>query len=105
MAINGIMTLRYRVGDVATCGRFFDDFGLMRSASSDHAIAYSLEEGSAIELHGPKSSIPSGTIEGDGVHEIVWGVSSAQALARLADNLARDHDVSASADGAVRFVP
>ncbi len=105
MAINGIMTLRYRVGNVATCGRFFDDFGLTRSTSSDLAIAYSLEEGSAIELHGPNSPIPSGAIDGDGVHEVVWGVSSAEALARLSDNLARDHDMRPSADGAVRFVP
>src|SRR6187431_1771936 len=105
MAINGIKTLRYRVSDLTTCGRFFDDFGLTRSATSDRAIAYSLDEGSAIELHGSNSSIRLGAIEGDGVHEIVWGVSSAEALARLADNLARDHDVSDSVDGTLRFVP
>lgn len=106
MAINGIMTLRYRVADVATCGRFFDDFGLARSSGPGDAgpIAYTLDEGSSVELHGPNNSLPRGAIDGDGVHEVVWGVSTAEALARLSDDLARDHDLSKSPDGAVRFV-
>ncbi len=105
MAINGIMTLRYRVADVDECSRFFEDFGLLRSDNGSPGISFTLDEGSTLELHGSAEPLPAGDIDGDGVHEVVWGVTDSDALARLTDDLARDHQLSAAPDGSVRFLP
>lgn len=104
MAINGIKALRYSVADLETCGRFFDDFGLVREPDAQGVTRFALAEGSRVELHGD-GGLPAGAIEGDGVHEIVWGVDSAEARDRLADGLARDHSLTQDEGGAIRFVP
>ena len=106
MAINGIETLVYGVGDVERCGRFFDDFGLVRlPEQTAEAIAYELPEGSKVVLrHRDDPQLPSGAIEGDGVREVIWGVSDQRAFDRLVAGLRVDREVEVDGDSTARFV-
>ena len=106
MAITGIETLEFGVSDVAECGRFFDDFGLVRDPEqSEETAAYLLPEGSRVVMrHRDDPALPGGLIEGDGVREVIWGVSDQGSLDRLVAGLATDRDVVRDADGTARFV-
>ena len=107
MAINGIETLVYGVGDVSECARFFDDFGLDRlpdSLGRDDVVQFELPEGSHIEIrHRDDPALPASSMVGDGVREVVWGVSDARALETLAAGLATDRQVTLDADGTAHF--
>ncbi len=77
MAIIGIKSLRYGVEDVGSSARFFADLGLPLLSSGTDRASFRLDDGSTIEVlpHG-HTSLPSGKIEGAGVHEIVWGIDT-----------------------------
>ncbi len=107
MAINGIETLIYGVGDVAESARFFDDFGLVRDVvQPDGAASYTLPEGSRVVIrHRDDPLLPPTAMKGDGVREVIWGVDTQAALDALAAGLGDDGAVARDADGTVRFVP
>ena len=106
MAIIGIERLIYGVGDVAECARFFDDFGLVRDVEEEaDAVVFVLPEGSRVVLrHRDDPALPATIMAGDGVREVIWGVSDARSRDRLAQGLARDHAVTLDADGTAHFV-
>jgi catechol 2,3-dioxygenase-like lactoylglutathione lyase family enzyme len=107
MAINGIKQLRYGVEDMAAAVRFFTDFGLpVAAAGGDEGTAlFELPNGSSVEiLPLDHPSLPSSSIEGPGVREVIWGVNTREALSVLVDDISRDHDVK-SAREAYGFVP
>jgi catechol 2,3-dioxygenase-like lactoylglutathione lyase family enzyme len=94
------------VEDVGTATRFFRDFGLPSVAEDAQRALFVLVSGSTVEiLPIGDSSLPKGGVEGAGVHEIVWGVDTAAALAALVVSLSSDHDVKIDPDGACHFVP
>lgn len=104
MAINGIETLVYAVGDVATSARFFDDFGLVRDVvEPQDAASFTLPEGSHLVIrHRDDPALPPTTMDGDGVREVIWGVTDAASLDTLAAGMAFDREVTNS-EGTVRF--
>lgn len=106
MSIIGIETLTYGVSDVAESTRFFEDFGLSRdSVEPNGATSFTLPEGSHVVIrHRDDPALPTGSIEGDGVREVVWGVREAESLETVAAGLAADRDVTRSADGTARFL-
>jgi catechol 2,3-dioxygenase-like lactoylglutathione lyase family enzyme len=100
MAINGIETVIYRVDDLATCTRFFDDFGLSPFERDETHTHYRLDEGSNVVLkHTNDASLPESSLEGLGVVETIWGVDRAEALQKLVLGLERDRSVTRDADG------
>lgn len=105
MAINGIHSLVYGVGDIATCARFFEDFGLRPVASGDHHRRFTLPEGSQLVIrHRDDPLLPASSLVGDGVREVVWGVDGPAALEALVADLSRDRAVTQGTDGVFRFV-
>jgi len=105
MAILGIETLVYGVGDVAESARFFTDFGLIRDTGGDTASAsFTLPEGSHVVLrHRDDPALPPTTMTGDGVREVIWGCRDATARDRIATGLEHDHALVRDADGTVHF--
>ncbi len=105
--INGIERLVYGVADVAECARFFDDFGLMRGPAGpgrSDLVDYELPDGSHVEVrHRDDPALPASSLVGNGVREVVWGVSNAQALDALVSGLATDRKLTFDSDGTARF--
>jgi catechol 2,3-dioxygenase-like lactoylglutathione lyase family enzyme len=100
MAINGIETIVYGVDDVATCTRYFEDFGLPLVEKAAGSAHFQLDEGSNVLLrHVKDPAIPASKLTGTGVHETVWGVDSEASLEKLVANLSRDREVRRDADG------
>ena len=105
MAIIGIETVRYCVDDVALCTRFFDDFGLSLQDSSSEKSTFLLPNNAKVELRSlAQASVAGSRVVGPGVHEVVWGVDTADALARLVAGLAEDREVRTDEGGTAHFV-
>jgi len=106
MAIVGIERLTYQVDDVDVSARFFEDFGLEREPSAEGAASFLLPEGSRVVLlPAGHPGLPAGSrVQGSGVHEVTWGVDSAEALEALVAGLASDVAVRRDPDGSARFV-
>ena len=105
MSILGVDTLVYRVPDLPEAARFFDDFGLRRADGQASHATFRLPDGSQLQLClAGDPALPTGSrVEGFGVQEVVWGVASAQELARLAARVRRRYEVE-ERDGEVRFL-
>jgi catechol 2,3-dioxygenase-like lactoylglutathione lyase family enzyme len=71
MAILGIESLIYSVGDVEKSGRFFEDFGLRRAATAGRVERFDLPEGSHVLIrHRDDAALPQSSLVGDGVREV-----------------------------------
>jgi catechol 2,3-dioxygenase-like lactoylglutathione lyase family enzyme len=106
MAIIGIKGLRYGVEDVAIAAQFFTDFGLSLTKRDADRAVFLLADGSTVELLPlDHPSLPQGSLQGAGVREILWGIDTPTALARVVEQLSCDHTVTADDEGAHRFVP
>jgi catechol 2,3-dioxygenase-like lactoylglutathione lyase family enzyme len=104
MAIVGIESLIYGVDDLATCRRFFEDFGLPPAHIAEDVARFVLGEGSQVVIrHRDDPALPASVIEGIGVREVIWGVDTPEALEALANDLATDREVRRDTDGTVRF--
>jgi len=88
MAITAIASLVYGVADVDESIRFFEDFGLSLVERDIGYGRFELPEGSHVEIrHRDDPVLPATAMEGDGVREVIWGVDSEAALARLVEGL------------------
>ncbi len=106
MPITGIESLIYRVGDVARCTRFFDDFGLPLKNETTASARFELAEGSQVLIrHRDDPVLPATPMEGDGVCRVIWGVDDERSLEDLATALAKVVEVTRASDGTVYFVP
>lgn len=106
MTIVGIERLVYAVDDLERSTRFFDDFGLRREPSSADMASFKLPEGSRVILMpmGHPSLPAASRVNGQGVHEVIWGVDSEDALDTLSERLRADTELVKGSDGVVRFV-
>lgn len=107
MAIIGIESLVYGVSDVAESIRFFEDFGLLREVNRafENGASFILPEGSRIIVHDRRDLALTGSkVEGDGVHEVIWGMRDVASRDRLAQELATDRVVTLDPDGTAHFV-
>ena len=103
MAIIGIETVLYRVRDIDECTRYFIDFGLPLVERTELHAHFRLEEGSNVIIrHVDDPAIPTSSLVGIGVCEVIWGVDTREGLDRLVKNLERDRGVKRDADGAAR---
>jgi catechol 2,3-dioxygenase-like lactoylglutathione lyase family enzyme len=105
MAIIGIETVRYCVDDVALCTRFFDDFGLAIHDSSEDETTFLLPNNAKVELRSlDTAAIPGSKVIGPGVHKVIWGVDTSDALARLIAGLSTDREIRQDEDGTAHFL-
>lgn len=104
MSIIGIESVAYGVDDLATCTRFFEDFGLPRMPGAPD-VTFALPDGARVQLL-PASDprLPRSWFEGPGMREVCFGVDDATALEALGEVLARDRGVERMADGSLTFV-
>jgi len=105
MAINGIETVLYGVEDVATCTRYFEDFGLPLVEKNDAHAHFQLPDGSNVLLRSIKDpTIPGSALKGTGVHETIWCVDGEASLERLIRDLGRDRDIRRDNDGTAHLL-
>lgn len=105
MAIIGIERLVYCVDDVEKSVQFFEDFGLKLHKRDQDQAAFLLPDNSRVLFRALATHpVPGSKIVGQGVHEIVWGVDTAESLRELVANVAADREVRADADGIHHFV-
>lgn len=107
MAITAIERITYAVKDLGEARRFFVDFGLMPVDGDDGCATFELADASRVILRsaGDPALPRSSAVQGDGVHEVIWGLDSEEALRDLVAALRADLPVEGGKDGVFRFVP
>jgi catechol 2,3-dioxygenase-like lactoylglutathione lyase family enzyme len=102
VAIDRIESVVYGVEDVTTCSRFFEDFGLELVESGDTGASFRTPVNQFVHLlRADDPSLPPALERGSTLREVVWGVDSSEALARIAADLAGDRVVVEAADGSI----
>ncbi|OHV41277.1 MULTISPECIES: VOC family protein [Pseudofrankia] len=105
MTILRIERAVYGVDDVATCRRFFEDFGLTAEAAdgsdgSDECVVLTTRTNQVVELRRRDDmALPPAVEPGSTLRELVWGVDDQAALDRLVENLRKDRTVAVDARG------
>jgi catechol 2,3-dioxygenase-like lactoylglutathione lyase family enzyme len=105
VAIIGIQSLVYGVPDIQESRRFFEDFGLPLERADESQVHFTLPEGSSVILRQQDDpELPTASVQGPGVRQVIWGVDGQSTLDRLASNLSRDCKVRSDQDGTVHFL-
>ena len=105
MSILGLETIVYCVDDLRKSADFFEDFGLRLYESEEDRMRFRLPDTSNVILQSrSKFPIAGSTVEGFGVHEIIWGVDSEQHLRRCVERLRVDREVREDPDATFRFI-
>ncbi|MCJ2183604.1 VOC family protein [Novosphingobium sp. 1949] len=106
MAITGIRRLVFKIEDIETACRFFDDYGLYAIERDDRSALFETMDGSEVLLLTPgHPALPQHHEQtGIGVVECVWAVDTPRAFQRLCADLGRDHELETDEDGTVHFV-
>lgn len=100
MAITGVRSVTYRTDKVEEGRVFYEHFGLPSAPAPAGAARFVLADGAEVVLQTAADCLFTTEIAA----ETTWGVDTSDALARLADGLARDHTISVDAGGVHRFV-
>jgi catechol 2,3-dioxygenase-like lactoylglutathione lyase family enzyme len=91
MSILGIDRITYGVADVATCRKFFLDWGLKLVHESGDALDFETLNGCEVHLRSLEDpTLPEGIEDGPSLREVVWGVDSRADLERLRAALGAD---------------
>jgi len=103
MSIVGIESVTYGVDDILACTRFYERFGLPLAESSTERAMFQLAEGSRVVLLAHDDpALPPRYAPGNGVREVIWGVSDARSLDALERDLGRDRAVMRDQNAIVR---
>jgi catechol 2,3-dioxygenase-like lactoylglutathione lyase family enzyme len=82
MNILGIEEITFGAADLATCERFFRDWGLRLIDSSAKLLQFECLNGCGVRVaHSDTPGLPVGTEPDPTLREVVWGVADAGALA------------------------
>jgi len=88
MSILGIDQITYGSADLATCRRFFLDWGLSLAAEDATLLVFSSINGCQVRVaHSDHPGLPAGIEPDPTLREVVWGVADAASLAALRDKL------------------
>jgi len=100
MTILGIEQITYGVEDLATCRRFFADWGLKEVASTLPGLRYETLNGCTVRVvEASEPSLPAALEAGPSVREVVWGVATADHLAVYRERLKDQPGYYTDADG------
>lgn len=104
MAVLGIDEITYRAEDLATCRKFFADWGLRLVAERDDELVFHTLNDCVVRVaHPSRPGLPAAIEDGPTLVEVVWGVEREADLARYAEGL-RDAPGYAFADGRLRCI-
>ncbi len=105
MAILGLESIVYGADNMAACGLFWEDFGLVPRPGGNLRPSFETAEGTTIELAPADDPIlPAAPIAGPTAREVIYGVSDAASLDAIAGRLARATEVRRGNDGSVHAV-
>ncbi|MFB9317770.1 VOC family protein [Cryptosporangium minutisporangium] len=105
MTILRIERAVYAVDDIATCARFFEDFGLLPSTASDRVVELTTLTGQVVELRPiDDPDLPAPVEPGNTIREVVWGVDRQESLDALVEDLRRDRTVTVDQNGVAHTV-
>lgn len=104
MTVIGIERVNYRVDDIDTCTRFFEDYGLPLESRDGNGSRFELPDNSKVVIGHVGDAVPGSQIVGQGIHEVVWGVDTQAHLERLVARVGRDREVRVDAEGIHHFV-
>ena len=100
MAIDRIESVVYGVADIATCTRFFDDWGIERVEAGENGATFRTPVGQTLHLRrADDPSLPPALEAGSTLREAVWGVNSREALDAIAADLSSDREVREDENG------
>lgn len=89
MSVLGIDEITYGVEDLPRCRRFFEDWGLALVGEQPDEVVFETLNGCRVVLADlDKPGLPPAIEPGSTVREVVWGVESADDLARYASRIA-----------------
>lgn len=89
MSILGIEQITYGVTDLATCRRFFADWGLREIAHDDAHAVFETMNGCTVRVVDARDpSLPPAFEEGPTLREVTWGVGTQAELDALRGRLA-----------------
>lgn len=104
MSILGVESVVFAVDDLATCARFWEDFGLRKVSADGREAVFDVPSGSRVIVrnHGDPRS-PKPVFDGNGVILTVWGVETAEALESYVERLESAVAVTREKDGTAVF--
>jgi catechol 2,3-dioxygenase-like lactoylglutathione lyase family enzyme len=103
MAITGVKSIHYRLGDRAQMARsqtFFAEFGLALHSEEVDEVDFSLADGARVRLQAQTKAAFATPV----TVETIWGVSTVDELDRLVESLSRDLALTQDHRGDWRFV-
>ena len=93
MAIQGIDHITYGSADLATCRKFFQDWGLrLASEDAQELVFESLNGCRVVVAHSDKPGLPAGIEPDPTLREVVWGVDDGTGLASIRQAIAARPD-------------
>ena len=105
MKILGLESVTFGVDDVATARRFWNDFGLSEVANgADNAVFETREKATIVVRAIDDPDLVPAPVEGNTAREFTWGLETQAEVDAIADELARDHQITRSGDGAIPAV-
>jgi catechol 2,3-dioxygenase-like lactoylglutathione lyase family enzyme len=103
--IIGIDCLVYGTPDMAMAKRIYENWGLRLRAETDARLDFSCGNGGEMIVHHEDApGLPPRFKDGSNFREVLWGVSSAEALRKIGAELARDREVREDAEGTLHSV-
>lgn len=89
MSVLGIDEITFGSGDLATCRRFFSDWGLQLVDEGPQELVYeSLNGCRLVVAHTDRPGLPAGIEPDPTLRQVVWGVSSPEVLESIRGRLA-----------------
>ncbi|AOK00284.1 VOC family protein [Burkholderia vietnamiensis] len=105
MNIIGLDTLVFGVDDVAACGQYLIDYGLVPVRRDDTGGRFEALDGTGIEIaHRDDARLAPSLGTASMLRKTVYGVADAAALDAIAGELHRDREVRTLADGSIESV-
>ena len=102
MKIFGIESVTYGLKDLEAGIRYFEDWGLRRTARGAKSGDFETLSGQGIRLRdAADAGLPAAAEAGDTVREVVWGTDSDASLQEIAAELGRDRAVRQDSDGVI----
>ena len=99
-SVIGIDKLIYGTPDMALAKKIFSDWGLSLTSENESELLFASGRGSEIAVR-PENfpGLPSRFKDGSNFREVIWAVSTTDALRAIGAELARDRDVREDGDG------
>ncbi|HTH74427.1 MAG TPA: VOC family protein [Trinickia sp.] len=105
MNIIGLDTLVFGVDDIAACGQYLIDYGLLPLRHGDIGGRFEALDGTGIEIaHRDDRNLPPGLGTASMLRKTVYGVVDAATLEAIVRELHRDREVRKLADGSIESV-